>query len=102
MLKYYKIKRNIIAVDPYKKVYMGGEVDQTLACGRGVDEWGFITDQVFKISDLGKEVYPGKRKRKELEAITDVQDDYAARWLARVLVYVGVGTIILLLIQCLR
>jgi len=97
-MKYYKIKRNIVAVDPYQKVYMGGEVDQTLVCGRGASDCGLITDQIFKVSDLGKEVYPGKRKRKQLEAVMDARDDSAARWLARVLVYAsGCGIILLLL-----
>jgi hypothetical protein len=101
MMKYFKTKIGIIAVDPYKKVYQNGQLAAQLVCGRGPtpgSDW-YISDQVFKVSDLGKEVYPGKRKKKQLEAFTDVPNDYAARWLARVLVYASIGGIIWLLIH---
>jgi hypothetical protein len=99
-MRYYKTKIGVVSVDPYKRVYQNNVLVPQFVCGRGPDECGFITDQVFRVSDLGKEVYPGKRKKKQLEAFTEVRDDSAARWLARVLVYASIGGIIWLLIRC--
>lgn len=106
-MKYYKTNRGYVAIDPHKKVYKNRVLVPELVCGRGAYSYRknkynlrvpVIGDQVYRLSDLGNEIPPNQIEAEWRERLTEnligSDDDSAARFLARVLVFWVVGMVI--------